>query len=97
MAAILWDIVTWVYNFPLPLICKFSKISLHNVLKNMSNTLIFELNKKDFIRFFLLYSKCSHFSVTNFDILIFFNILHLEMNLVLKYMLQNIIHLCIKK
>ena len=44
---ILWDIVAWVWNFQLLLICKSSKLSSYNyILKNMSKIPISDLNKR---------------------------------------------------
>ena len=48
--------------------------------KNMSKISILDLNKRGFFSNFALYSKGRNFSIAIFDILIFCNILHLEMN-----------------
>ena len=61
-------------KFQLLLICKSSKFSSYNPLKNMSKIPI-----SPYIHF-ALYSKSRLFSITWFDILIFCNILHLEID-----------------
>ena len=46
----------------------------------MSNIPILDLNEQDLFRNFVLYLKGRRFSTTRFIMLIFCNILHLEMN-----------------
>ena len=46
----------------------------------MPKILISDLNKRSLFPNFTLYSKGRYFSITRFDILIFCNILHVEMN-----------------
>ena len=60
--------------------CKVSRPSLHSLLKNMSKIPMSDLNKKVFFANSTSYTKGRRFSMTSFDILVFFNILHLEMN-----------------
>ena len=48
----------------------------------MSKITILDVNKRHlFLSNFSLYSKCRHFSITRFDILIFCDILHPDMNM----------------
>ena len=55
----------------------------------MSKISNLDLNKRGFFSNFGLYSKGSHFSITRFDILIFCNLLHPEMNFAWKFALKN--------
>ena len=48
--------------------------------KYVKNNYFGPKEKRPFFSNFALYSKCHHFSITRFDILIFCNILHFEMN-----------------
>ena len=77
---ILLDKIARVWNFQLLLNSKSLKLSLHSLLKNMSKTSMGVLKKETIFFKFCLCSKCRYFSITRFDILIFCNILHLEMN-----------------
>ena len=69
-----------VWNFQLLLNSKSSKLSLHSLLKNMSIIPNLGLKKRCFFSNFPLCSNCCHFSITRFDVLIFWNLLYLEMN-----------------
>ena len=60
--------------------CQSSKLSSCSLSKSMLKIPISDLNKRDHLLNFVLYSKSRHFSMTNFDIIILCNILHFEMN-----------------
>ena len=58
-----------------------SNVSLHSLLKNMLKIHILDLkNRGYFFLNFALFLKCGHFCITRFDIPLFCNILHLEIN-----------------
>ena len=70
----------------------------------MSKIPMSDLNKRDLFLSFAFYSKGRQFSITKFDIVIFCNILHLEMNfgnmyylLFDKYLVNINIHKKLKK
>ena len=66
-------------KFPINIL-KSTKLSLESILKDITKMPTSDLNKRDLFSNFALYSKGYHFSITSFDILIFCNILNLEMN-----------------
>ena len=59
---------------------KSSKLALHSFLENMSKKPNLDLKKRGHFFKFCFMFKVVHFSITRFDILIFCNILHLEMD-----------------
>ena len=71
---------TGLWNFQLLLISKSSKVFSPSFLKIVSTIPILDLNKRVFFSNFALYSKCRHVRVKSFDIRIFCNVQHLEMN-----------------
>ena len=76
----LLNIVARVWNFQLLLICKSSKLSSYSLLKNMSKIPSSNLNKRSpFFKFYLIF-KLSPFYYHKLVNLIFFNLLHFEMN-----------------
>ena len=70
---------------------KSSKVSLYIISKDMSKKTISHPNKRALFSNFALYSKGRYFSITRFDILIFCNILNLEMISYHKVFYKNLV------
>ena len=68
------------FKFSITINSKSSNLSSHSLKKYIKNTYFGPKEKRLFFSNFALFLKCHHFCITGFDILMFCDILHLEMN-----------------
>ena len=75
------DKVTLFTEVPSDVKVNFAECLEKRVLKKSANKDVFNSENGKIFQIFTLYSNGHHFSITKLDILIFCNILHLEMDL----------------